>query len=350
MSTTARLVASGVLLLAAAAPAGAGAPAAKAAGEEGYCPDDEGVTVVVDFTELGGDVVVRCAPGPTGSGIDALDDAGFEVAGTQQWGTAFVCRLEGRPAADEELDVKDDPGYTEQCETTPPTSAFWAYSYADNGEDWTYSSEGASNHQAIEGGFEGWRFVLNHGPTDPALDAVRPPPPDDDEPQDPGNEPPKPDKPEKPEKPEPEPEPEPEKPGKPDQPSNGAASDQPSDQPTDEPTDAPTDEPSTEPIGPPADRPKPRADKPEEPDKPGKPGKPGKPEKPTKPARAEPEPAELGTTAEGVDITGDLPTESTADADEDATSPTATLLGVGVLAMLGVGAGLTAYRRRSRST
>lgn len=345
MSTTARLLASGVLLLAAAAPAGAGATVAKAGGKPGYCTDDKGVTVVVDFTELGGDVVVRCAPGSTGSGIDALEDAGFDVEGTQRWGTAFVCRLEGRPAADEELDVKDDPGYKEQCVETPPTSAFWAYSYADNGEGWTYSSRGAHTHQAIEGGFEGWRFVLNHGPTDPAVAPTRPGSDNEDEGEEPGDEPSKPDRPEKPEKPS--------KPDKPDRPSQQEQpsgqpeqEERPTDDPTADPTDDPTDEPSTGPIGP-ADKPKPRDDKP---NKPGKPGKPAKPEKPEKPAEPATEPAELGTTSEGADITGDLPTESTASADEDATSPVATLVGVGVLALLGIGAGLTAYRRRSHST
>jgi hypothetical protein len=273
MSTTARLLASGVLLLAAAAPAGAGAPVAKAGGKPGYCPDEEGVTVVVDFTELGGDVVVRCARGSTGSGIDALEDAGFHVTGTGQWGLAFVCRLEGRPADDEELDVKDDPGYTEQCVETPPTSAFWAYSYADNGEDWTYSSRGAHTHQAIEGGFEGWRFVLNHGPTEPAVAPLRPDSDNEDEneadDEEPGDEPPKPDEPEEPSKPD-----KPDRPSQQEQPSGQPEQEErPTDDPTDGPTDDPTDEPSTGPIGP-ADKPKPRDDKPHKPEKPEKPAKP----------------------------------------------------------------------------
>jgi hypothetical protein len=47
-------------------------------------------------------------------------------------------------------------------------------------------------------------------------------------------------------------------------------------------------------------------------------------------------------------VTGDLPTQSAADAEEDATSGTTTLLGVGLLALLGAGAAFTAYRRRSQ--
>jgi hypothetical protein len=113
MSTFVRLLASGVLLLSAAAPAAGAAPAlsgapaaATPAGTAGYCPGETGVTVVVDFTDLGGDVVVRCSPGETGTGLDALTGAGFTFEGTQRWGTAFICRLQGRPTADEELPVK----------------------------------------------------------------------------------------------------------------------------------------------------------------------------------------------------------------------------------------------------
>ena len=140
--------------------------AAAAAGTPGYCPDGKGVTVVVDFTDLGGDVVVRCAPGPVEpgySGLDALQGAGFSVAGTQRWGLAFVCRIQGRPSADESLHTDGNPDYHERCVDTPPQSAYWGYWYASNGGSWTYSNTGPKNRDAIKGGFEGWSFSLNHG-------------------------------------------------------------------------------------------------------------------------------------------------------------------------------------------
>src|SRR6185436_9848779 len=40
------------------------------------CLDNVGITIVVDFHELGGGVNIRCAPGPVTSGLDALDKAG----------------------------------------------------------------------------------------------------------------------------------------------------------------------------------------------------------------------------------------------------------------------------------
>ncbi|MGW9447410.1 hypothetical protein [Streptomyces sp. NPDC055632] len=60
--------------------------------------------------------VVRCAPGDQATGLAALRNAGFTIAGTQRWGEAFVCRIEGKPTA-----------ATEACVNTPPASAHWSY-------------------------------------------------------------------------------------------------------------------------------------------------------------------------------------------------------------------------------
>jgi hypothetical protein len=126
------------------------APVAAAAGTAGFCPDANGVTVVVDFHELGGATTVRCAPGPQSSGIAALRNAGFSVTGTARWGDAFVCRINGKPGPD-----------TEPCINTPPTSAYWSYWYAADGGSWTYSQAGALGRRPLLGGFEGWSFALN---------------------------------------------------------------------------------------------------------------------------------------------------------------------------------------------
>lgn len=103
------------------------------------------------------------------NGLQALDRAGFTITGTQRQGLAFVCRINGRPAADEKLAMDGDPGYTEQCDDTPPPNAYWAYWYAADGGSWKYSSSGPASHQAVAGGYEGWRFELNRskGPTPP---------------------------------------------------------------------------------------------------------------------------------------------------------------------------------------
>jgi hypothetical protein len=149
----------------------AAAPAfAEDAGKPGSCTDDSGVTVVVDFSALGGDVVVRCAGGPGGqgfTGLDALTEAGFSVAGTQRWGMEFVCRLQGRPTAREDLVIPGDDSYHEDCGDTPPETAYWGYWYASNGGSWKYSSISAASHTTIKGGFEGWSFHLGSGSPKP---------------------------------------------------------------------------------------------------------------------------------------------------------------------------------------
>ncbi|GAA2325754.1 hypothetical protein [Dactylosporangium salmoneum] len=169
-----RLVrAAAAAILAAAAGAAPPATPAGAGGTAGYCPDATGVTVVVDFHELGGGVVIRCAPGEQGSGLTALQNAGFAVAGTNRWGLAFICRIEGRPTA-----------ASEPCVDTPPATAYWSYWHASNGGAWVYSDKGVKNRTPPQGSFEGWSFSKNHTegsiPTPgaaPSRPAPPPPPP-----------------------------------------------------------------------------------------------------------------------------------------------------------------------------
>ncbi|WFE48687.1 hypothetical protein [Verrucosispora sp. WMMD1129] len=142
---------------------------AAAAGSAGYCPDAAGVTVVVDFKELGGGTVVRCAPGDQATGLAALKAAGFQIAGTLRWGEGFICRIEGKPSA-----------RTEKCVDTPPASAYWSYWHAPNGGSWTYSDKGVLNRKPPSGSFEGWSFSLNRNADSaprPGVAPARPAPP-----------------------------------------------------------------------------------------------------------------------------------------------------------------------------
>nr|WP_256095534.1 hypothetical protein [Micromonospora carbonacea] len=142
---------------------------ATAAGTAGYCPDASGVTVVVDFNELGGGTVVRCARGEQSTGLAALKSSGFLVTGTLRWGEGFVCRIEGKPSA-----------AAEKCVDTPPASAYWSYWHAANGGSWTYSDKGVLNRKPPAGTFEGWSFSLNRTANDaprPGIAPKRPSPP-----------------------------------------------------------------------------------------------------------------------------------------------------------------------------
>jgi hypothetical protein len=143
------------MLFAIAAP-----PAAKA--DPAGCTNANGVSVVVDLRQLGGGILDRCAPGlgAGATGLQALQTAGIPYQGTSQWGDAFICRLLGRPAADESLHIPGNSNYHEQCITTPPASAYWAYWWAPNGGPWHYSSAGVSSHHITPGGFEGWVYTI----------------------------------------------------------------------------------------------------------------------------------------------------------------------------------------------
>ncbi|QFG27595.1 ABC transporter substrate-binding protein [Actinomadura sp. WMMB 499] len=170
----------GAVLL--AAPVGGVLPAASAIdhgkGRPGFCETGEGVTVVVDFQQLGGTTIVRCDPRRTrGTGLDALKGAGFQIAGVQRWGEGFICRIENRPSATETVPIKGDEDYREHCVDTPPAAGYWSYWHAGNNCAWEYSQWGVKNRDFIPGGFEGWSFSLNATADTnprPRIAAVRP--------------------------------------------------------------------------------------------------------------------------------------------------------------------------------
>jgi hypothetical protein len=125
-------------------------PAAHAAA----CTGSTGVTVVVDFAALGGGVQVGCRLGDPSTGLAALTGAGFTVTGTQRWGLAFVCRINGKPTA-----------ATEPCVNTPPATAYWSYWHAIPGGTWSYSTVGASSYNPAQGTVEGWAFGAGAAPS-----------------------------------------------------------------------------------------------------------------------------------------------------------------------------------------
>jgi hypothetical protein len=318
------------------------------AGTPGYCRDDTGVTVVVDFSDLGGDIVVRCAPGPGGKGydgLDALEGAGFTPTGTQRWGLAFVCRIEGRPAADESLHTDGNPNYHERCVDTPPSSAFWGYWYADNGGSWRYSSSGPKNRDTIAGGFEGWSFSLNHPSGSSPAPGVEPTRPAPTPPTSPSESP----------------SPSPSSPGS--SPNPGSSSPPPSHRPghagpnRSGPSVPPgsTSAPGASTTGP-ASPPSTQGSKQAHQHRNGDANGDGKGhdggqnrngDQPKPPSSA---PTDLSTPTQnedGVRVTGDLP--SADSASDDAGSKSGTFWGLGLVAAVGLGAGVAAWRRSRRA-
>lgn len=130
----------GLLGLAGAASASASAPASTAvtAAADGACADGTGITVVVDKTDLGGEVEVGCAP-TAATGTEALQAAGF--TDTRDAAT-MICAVDDLP----------DPCPTEF------TGSFWAYWTAAPDGEWEQAMVGSDQAEPTPGGVEGWRY------------------------------------------------------------------------------------------------------------------------------------------------------------------------------------------------
>ena len=110
-------------------------------------PCQDGVTVVVDFTELGGPLETGCATDPA-TGIEALQQAGFTDTRDP---TGMICAIDARP----------DP-----CPEAFAGS-YWSYWYGGQDGTWQVWMEGADTSVPAAGGFEGWRY--NDGSTGPSV-------------------------------------------------------------------------------------------------------------------------------------------------------------------------------------
>ena len=147
--TLARVAAAAVLAV--AAYAGVPAAPATAAG----CPTDHGVTVVVDFHELGGGVQTACvADGGGDTAAQLFPAAGFPLTYVQRQ-PGFVCRVSGKPA--------DDP-----CANTPPADAYWGLYWSD-GESgrWAYATSGAGGQHVPDGGYVAFSWQGSDDSTPP---------------------------------------------------------------------------------------------------------------------------------------------------------------------------------------
>lgn len=148
-----------------------GYPAVVAAAQaRDYCAagDTNSVTVVVDFSGVGGGIDIRCSSGSTGQQALANSFGYSEIASQP----GFICQIDGAPASD--------------CQSTPPGSAYWSYWQAAPGGGWAYSSRGFSSSRVKPGGFEGWAFGSGGSPgIDPVLPAAPEPAPPAAEPEQP---------------------------------------------------------------------------------------------------------------------------------------------------------------------
>jgi hypothetical protein len=131
------------------------APAMAAAQPAGDCTTTSGVVVAVDFGHWGGPVLRSCGTTPT-TGYDLLNQGGWHTAGTEHDGPGFICRIgyAGYQGGTQYPTPAEEP-----CVLTPPASAYWAFWYANPGQNsWNYSQMGAMQTQPAPGSVELWTF------------------------------------------------------------------------------------------------------------------------------------------------------------------------------------------------
>lgn len=142
-----RLVAAVVLT----AATGLGVPAPALAAS---CSTGHGVTVVVDFHQLGGGAQSACDLGGAGRlASTQLIDVGHTLRYAQQQ-PGFVCRVDGSPSSD-------------PCVTTSPADAYWSLWWSDGTSGrWSFSSEGVGSLTVPDGGYVAlsWQGGSNKAP------------------------------------------------------------------------------------------------------------------------------------------------------------------------------------------
>ena len=108
----------------------------------------DGVTVVVDFTDIGGEIEVGCAEGAQDSGRAALLAAGFTATDSLP---GFLCAIDSMP----------DP-----CPEVFDGS-FWSYWHTTAAGEWESYQVGADSSTPSTGEIDGWRY--NDGTTPPGM-------------------------------------------------------------------------------------------------------------------------------------------------------------------------------------
>lgn len=135
------------------------------------CSSDSGVTVVVDFHELGGGIEQGCVA-DQGTADDLFVAAGHTLQSVN--GQAFVCRVDGLPTQEQE-----------SCARTPPEDAYWGLWWSD-GESgsWTYATLGAYSLDVPDGGAVAFSWNGSSTRSEPGS-----PPPQHESAEDPSEEP-----------------------------------------------------------------------------------------------------------------------------------------------------------------
>lgn len=113
--------------------------------------DCAGIRVVADFTTLDETTIDRCvATDEPLTALTALTSAGVEIVGSKAAGDNWVCRVDGRPSAREQLRTDTQGPFTEDCAAYGSGWAFWAL-FIDTGAGWRTANEGVATQKVKPG-------------------------------------------------------------------------------------------------------------------------------------------------------------------------------------------------------
>lgn len=131
---------------------GAATSAATGAASGAACA---GVKVVVDFGTLAAPAITDCVDTGSATTMAAsavMTTAAVTTEGTVQYGDQVVCRVNGRPAADETVTVAGQAPFVESCQSMAPAFAYWAlWIQPTPGAAWEYAQEGLGSLQVAPG-------------------------------------------------------------------------------------------------------------------------------------------------------------------------------------------------------
>jgi hypothetical protein len=127
------------LLVAGLLPAAVVLVGATAPAQAATCPSADGVSVVVDGSDVGGSVATSCVAGGGGQSAASLFDSAGHVLTRVTSEPGAVCKVDGMPGS-------------AGCERMPPANAFWGLFWSDGSGGWVFASEGVDGLNVPAGG------------------------------------------------------------------------------------------------------------------------------------------------------------------------------------------------------
>jgi LPXTG-motif cell wall-anchored protein len=135
-----------------------GAVVVAAPAQAAACAKGTGVTVVVDYQQLGGGTSTRCVSGGGSKAAAAFSAAGVGLQRASRQ-PGFVCRVNAKPA---------DAG----CVQASPSDAYWSLWVSSGNGSWSYATVGVDGLSVPQGGWVAFSWQGQSGRAQPGVAPV----------------------------------------------------------------------------------------------------------------------------------------------------------------------------------